>query len=282
MIKISIGLMVLGAGALAVTSVASGMGMGDLTFTPRVTLGAEKYYLKWKASENDGTVLGDVIKADGYIPTLAIGGTVSMGSLYLDAYWQQTGTTEGNSGFSRNDVDLHVDSKADHKDGAISIGYSFENGASVFGGYKYGKVNIDGTARLTSVSDGLVNVPLNVDATFEASGPFLGAGYGWRVGPGLVSLTGAWAWLDGKTKGGFSLNGEPLYQFDSKPSASGLSISVGWKAPITDHLSYGISVDGYQYNFDRKTSHTPDGTETIPLKVSEQSLGLRASLAYHF
>jgi hypothetical protein len=302
----STGLWLLGVGALAMTSSVSAM---DLTFTPRISLGMQKYKLKWEGFRSDtGEKLGDVLKVDEYVPTLTLGGTLSMGRLYLDAYWQQTDTTGqtasvferpdratvrcidtaqtlcGNSYFRYFDSD-----KAEHKDYALSLGYGFENGLTVFGGYKYGKADVTGTVRSVTHYTDINGSPTNVDidpsagltrekASFEADGPFLGVGYVYPIGPGALSISGAWAWLDGKTK----QRDEFGTQIESKPSADGLSLSVAWKAPITDQLSYGISIDSYSYNYKKKKSLFDDGSLSIPLKVKEESVGVRASLAYRF
>jgi hypothetical protein len=291
------------AGVLAMTGTASAM---DFTFTPRVSLGMEKYSLKFIGYGSDGKEFGNLIDVDGYTPTLTIGGTVATGSLYLDAYVQQTGSVRDSNDFYRLDRNpperWDENSKIDHRDYALSLGYSFENGATIFGGYKNGKASINNREQGTQItSSGFFNQYTNYwlnDASFQADGPFLGAGYGWHLGPGILSITGAWAWLDGKvtqTQQSFSARtGQLLYlrHYVSKPSTSGLALSLGWKAPITEQLSYGISLDAYRYDFDKKDErgylidYTNGGAQsdagTIPLKVKEQSVGIRASLAYHF
>ena len=284
----SAGLMLLGAGALAVAGSASAL---DLAFTPRISVGAEKYSLKWSGYNADGSKYGNLIDVDGYVPTVTLGGTVSMGNIYLDAYWQQTGSVDDYNEFSRDVRTWDNESEIDHRDYALSVGYGFDNGATLFAGYKNGKANIDNVSRRRTSEFSTIS-----DAKFTADGPFVGAGYGWRLGPGILSVTAAWAWLDGKTEATDRLvhdtTGDLQYTVysESKPSASGLALSLAWKAPITDRLSYAISLDGYQYEFDTKAEHGsrtfPDGTvepySTIGLKVEEQSVGVRASLAYHF
>lgn len=285
----------------------------DLTFTPRVGIGMQKYKMEWTGYRNNGTKFGNLVEIDEYIPTFTLGGTATMGRFYVDAFLQQTGTSdETASTFDRPDQAGCTDNnalcwdgarfrnsyKADRMDTAITFGYGFANGLSLFGGYKYGKTDISGRYLTSLINpningnnlDGTELVLPGVDnekAEFTADGPFLGLGYGLSLGDGTLSLNGAVAFLDGETKSTvnhINSNGTPgsVSSTKSKPSATGLSLGLAWKAPITKQLNYGIHLDMYQYDFDKEPQHDAAGVETLPLKVKEESIGMKVSLSYSF
>lgn len=298
------------AGAVTL-AIAGNAGAADVAFTPRVAVGMQKYKLKWDADPPSGNSiqgnprLGKLASIDDSMPTFTLGGTVSMlGGLYLDAYWSKTGDTGRDTaessvqpppGSNDDTFTFRTKSKANRSDYAITLGYGLENGLSFFGGYKYGKTDVDGNAEVfkNNIHDG--NGKLN--AKFEADGPFLGLGYGLHLGSGMLSLTGAWAKLDGKASSRTvysALSNNPASAASStvpdplasetlvtKPDANGYSLSLGWKAPITNQLYYGISVDAYKYDFKKKESYA-NGTLSARLKATEESLGIRASLSYSF
>jgi hypothetical protein len=282
----------LGICAFGLSQIASA---NDITFIPRISAGVLDYSLKWKGDFG----LGDetILDISDTMPTIAIGGTATMGAFYLDAYWQTTGDGSDDYSFLRNDGSrFDGSSDFDRDDYALSLGYGFENGITVFGGYKGGKTDIDSDETFTR-NDGTPGGFFHrINDSFEARGPFIGIGYGIRLGPGLLSATAALARLDGEAKeetvstrtsdGSLS----SVTRTESKPSATGLSLGIAWRAPITDNLSYMVSLDGQRYNFDQEnlsgTRTLADGTvesvATVPLKVEEEIVNLRATISYRF
>lgn len=287
-------MLVLGAGsALALCNRAYADDY-DLTFTPRVGVGMQKYKMEW-ASLSDKE-----LEVDEYIPTLTVGGSVSMGRFYFDAYLQQTGTSDETTKYEIDSmhnkilgdkieglgskIDITETTKADRRDYALALGYGFENGLSFSVGYKYGKTDITKYSTSVQRENGFTS-SYNADYHFEAEGPFLGLGYGLNLGTGTLSLSGAVAFLDGKTND--SSNGYYDTHLKTTPSATGLSLSLAWKAPITKQFTYGISLDMYQYDFDEQNWYqsTPSKVAIMdfnPLKVTEESVGVKASLSYSF
>lgn len=269
----------------------------EVAVIPRLSAGVVNYNLKWtgKFSDTDRKIL-DI---EDYLPAIAIGGTVAVGNFYFDAYIQQTGDGSDSFDFPRDDLGVTFNNRADfdRRDYALAIGYTFENGAAVFGGYKGGRTAIDRTQRITSLSSGAdVGVNSDINMSFESEGPFLGAAYGWRIGSGVLSASVAWAWLDGKgdrsEERRWDDDGSLIFvdSYVGRTDAAGLALNLKWRAPINDNLAYAVSLDAHKYDFDDvvMNGYSLDGDgvwsydQTVPTKIEEQSLSLRAEISYRF
>lgn len=173
----------------------------------------------------------------------------------------------------------------DRIDYAISAGYSVTDSFTIYAGYKQANTNMDldrtGEIAIRETISGSRNDFLfltsdKVDLDLEQYGPFIGATYGWRINggfvDGLLSANLAVAFLDSRTDEKLrnrrtqQVNPETREPIDDptqfrddrltlKGDTVGLTIGLSWRGftPI-DRLTYLISVQGYSYDFDGRTS----------------------------
>lgn len=143
-------------------------------------------------------------------------------------------------------------------DFTASIGYAINQSISVFTGYKYGN------STLTE----LPHSPyVGAKTSLEGKGIFIGAGGGWAIKNwGHFSFSAAFAKMIANYKS---------FNFGTtEGDANGTSLAIKWQAPITDHLSYDLSIkrhDYYYENFDQ-----------INIDVSEQILSFKVGVSYKF
>ncbi len=138
-------------------------------------------------------------------------------------------------------------------DFATSIGYAVNDSISTFMGYKYGSSTL---TELTLAGG---------KTTLEGKGLFIGAGGGWGVGDwGTFSFSAAYAKMIANYKS---------YDIGTtEGDASGTSLGVEWKAPITKNLYYNLSLIRHDYYYENFLK--------IDFDISEQILSFKIGLSY--
>ncbi|WP_040295013.1 hypothetical protein [Beggiatoa alba] len=191
----------------------------------------------------------------GAINSLGAGVTVIYQQFYLDIAGEENpraSEEETNNLLFTNTVDF------DRRDLTLSFGYAINEAISTFIGYKYGKSTI--TARPDSPFAG-------EEISLTGDGVFIGAGGVWSVRDwGFISFSAAYAQLDSTYR--------DLTVDTVKGDATGTSLSVKWKAPITENLFYDLSLIRHDYRY--------TDFDKIESDISEQILSLRLGLAYRF
>lgn len=143
-------------------------------------------------------------------------------------------------------------------DMAASIGYAVNNSISTFVGYKYGKSTI------TELS---FSPFAGAKTSLEGKGVFIGAGGGWLVKDwGTFSFSAAYANMIANYNS-FSLETTEGY-------ASGTSLGVNWKAPLTNNFYYELSLIRHDYYY--------EDFDKLDFDISEQIVSLRLGIEYRF
>jgi hypothetical protein len=149
-------------------------------------------------------------------------------------------------------------------DYAINLGWNAIDNFSVFAGYKAGETT---TSRDTAF--GTLGVPHGkVDSSFKESGPFVGVSYSWVFKPGVLTLSTAYAYMNGKyDESGdeiiFAQTVAPTHVLAVVQNAmkyeghtDGISANLSWNVLISEHFAYYYSVRWQQYKFNANTDLT--------------------------
>ncbi len=215
----------------------------ELSILPNVEISTRQFdYVS-----NDNTVAGDIV-------TAGLGLSLTYQRFYANIRLENSlsSDNENASGFVGNDSAISFR----RSDFTLSTGYALENTFILFAGYKQGKTTIDASTANASSSIELVG-----------RGFFIGAGAGAKIRDwGVLSFSAAYADLDSE------------YQDAQNPSlnghASGTSLSVSWKSPLTNNWSYQLALVRHDYAY--------AGFPRSNLRIQENILSLRLSLAYRF
>jgi len=269
---------------------------GDFTFQPRVMAGVMRYSFEEKFKQEHGGNIGTYESGEKLrdnLPFIGFGGTLSYDRFFIDAYVQRSGEGEDGGSSKTDDFFVANNSPVDfkRKDYAITLGYGVTDRLSIFGGYKYGQTDFERLDTLASI--GFVGDTFfkeSVHSEFKQDGPFIGATYGWQLGNGLFGLNIAVAKMDGEKTRHTVVTGSSNHQSTSifSDDTLGVTFGISWKAPITKNLMYGLSLDGYRYDFDLKGSYNylSGGkfytSENAELNIEETVFSVKASLIYRF
>ena len=277
----------------------------EVNFEPRVTLGAIDYELSlFEPGEAPNITDGVNIDISNRTPSIGLsdtmsavgmGGTISSGSLFADAYFQTSISGElQRSGDVRGAVRGAQDIDLERDDYAVSFGKSF--GSLVFGlGYKRSETEFSQGFDLLE-GEGLTAG--NLSSTFTLDGPFISAAYGWGIGKGSLSIKVAVADLDGQ----WQINQiavDPGNRSDLETNlageATGVTFGLAWKAPISESWFYKISADYYEYGFNVTGSGSraftnaqgletvvPGVTDPIEVRIDEEVFSLNLAVSYQF
>ena len=191
---------------------------------------------------------------DGTIKSVGLGITGIYDRFYINLSGERTPSASEEA--TKNLFSPKVD--FERTDFAASFGYAVTDSISTFLGYKYGKTTI---AELSSSSFA------GLKTSLEGKGLYAGIGGGWQVKEwGTFSFSAAYALMDATYRDLF---------FDiAQGDASGTSLGIKWKAPLTEKLFYDVSLMQHNYyykNFDKSESD-----------ISEQILSIRLGLSYQF
>jgi len=272
---------------LSLTVVNAAVVEGDeFVFQPRITTGVMNYSYELD-SKSDTTPIIAVkgsdrvyndhgkFKMSDNLFIVGIGGILSHRGFFFDAFYQKSvnkGKEEGSEKYVTNGISDTSTGKNefDRVDYAITFGYNVTDNIAVFGGYKSGKMESE-IANTTiyqpifTLNDQqtLSTAEYPTDVRFESSGVFIGANYTIPIGKGALGFNAAFTKLSGEFSSntnwkvkGENLN-ENVYDIDwfITGDTIGYSLGIKWAAPITDKLSYGISLDRYGYNFGKDQAY---------------------------
>lgn len=283
--------MALGLGILGGAQVATAAEADGFAFTPRVEGGFTSY--SYEATKNYPLGVRKISDYSDTLPTMTVGATAAMAGFYLDGYWQ--GTTEGsdscNAAYEPNDTRWEMNTDFDRQEYALTAGYKI-NGFSFFAGYQNSDLSLTEKTKPFSISTNVNSVYYLSDNSLKADGPFVGIGYSLPVGPGTISASAAYAWLNGKFEENSTgyWNDGTLYTESgdieiSEPDATGVKIGLSWSAPITGQLSYSVAVNGQWYSYDRavgRVTGTDYSTATGGIDHDESLISVLAGIKYTF
>jgi len=176
---------------------------------------------------------------DPSLATLQLQGTLSYGRFFAIYSNEQTivddeEILEGTLfQFERDDEDF-------------TLGYAFGNGFNIFTGYKQGVL----TAISTNERDGNGGVRPAAKIEFTDVGAYLGTSYTHQFSNSSLSLSVAYADLNGEIDFGAS---------DTTGKTTGFSYSLTWNVPIADSTLFTTKVNLTRYNFDDEEMGTLDG-----------------------
>lgn len=155
----------------------------------------------------------------------------------------------------------------DRDDYYVTLGWNAFDSFSVFTGYKSGTTDTTRPTRSLNLLGAWS--ASEVDTTFKEAGPFVGMSYNWPMGHGVLTLTGAYAYM----KGDYEEEGnEVIYQrlfllpnpdvllaisqqaLDYDGHTDGLSFNLSWNVLASDHVGYYFGLRWQQYEFDADTS----------------------------
>jgi len=269
---------------------------------PRVTAGIMHYEYEL-GGEKGTSIIQDKVKLDDELPFLGVGATLVYDKFAVDAYYQTTNTADiddnGTFLVGTSEVSYIRNTELERQDFALSFGYSFARNWSLSFGYKYGETNYDWTDLEQDGKGGTVGEAVK-NNNFVGKGPFLGVGYNLPLWKGVLAFNIAAGLLDGEIttsrvhKQGYSsevtlINRERKEQVSS--NASFVKIAINWNAPITEHLSYGILLNGYKFDFNanrgvfRDSFYSDKDHEILDIDafdVEETVYSINMSLSYRF
>jgi hypothetical protein len=250
------------------------VGKGGFSFEPRAIAGYMSY--KYKVDYEKSTD----IKWQDYMPFIGAGMTLAYKNFSLDVYAHSSASGKDSLFKSQktNNILSLLDQNANisRRDYAINFSYKtniFTNYDNLVlsTGYKLGRSDINGLNRATIIN---LNQPAsynNDNTRFETKGPTISLAYGYPIGESsILGINVAYAWL-----------GTEYISADMNVDAadtSGFTYGIKWSGAITNKLSYGLSVDYYQYSMG--ASSTNSGL-TIS-SIEETVLAANASISYAF
>ena len=281
--------------AASLTAAAEDFSWGNVTFQPRVYAGYANYMLE----SGDMTLIPDgstpetkplefalpdrsKIKITG--PLGGLGATVAVKRFFGDIYYQ---STLNETAYSDEQVTRPDNSKAyygsvdaQHSDWALSLGYRFTDQWSVFAGYKSGNTDWDQLVRIDRPDPDSRTIQNGSFAVkFDQDGPFVGTSYSFLIGPGVLTLKAAYAYLNGTYTSDFNSVCLPpntnctdgpvsiLQQFNWGGNSNAFSIGASWTQAMTDNLGLSIGANYHQYKFDT------DGTKSFTNYLGGQKVG---------
>jgi hypothetical protein len=292
---------------------------------PRVSTGVQDYQLRFDdvitPLATGGTDIRGGFKVADTISFVGAGVNVSHGRFFADAsgQWSQSGRDhnqqiEGNaigggvitSGDGQNhnsDVSFH------RQELNLSVGWGATPNFSVYGGYKYAKVDL--TQHLSPILSPppLVNSATGQDGnvlffgdylmSFTYNGAFVGATYAVPAGSaGTISLQSSLARLDGVFRQRFAGNvfvTNPNFANNLRPIdpsfkdgevdgiSFGLNLGISWSGNFAwmserlERLVYTIGIDQSQYKFDSGKSKSLWAAD-----LQEKNTRARFELRYRF
>jgi hypothetical protein len=274
-------------------------------FLPKLTSGMMHYKYKLGA----GSRTSEIDDPRNYNENLFVGGVGATfaydNTFFIDAHFQTTNIEDvvEDSIFTTarsRTVFYTRDTKLRRRDYAIALGYTVTKDFKLFVGYNGSKTSYNWTDKERDDDAGNVGSAFK-DNDFRTKGPFIGGAYGWRIGGGVVGISGAYAYLDGEIETNrvhLEGNSEKFTLKNRNRTEQVSSDTIGWKLGISWHqqinekLSYGVSLSGFRYDFEAKNGTFRDEQfsdnrihDIINLDaydVMETLISINASLRYRF
>jgi len=242
---------------------SSGEQESSFFFQPRVWTGV--MHLKHDASRliksADGKETHAEIKFESAMPLLGVGTVLVYKQFFLDGYVQKA--------FGGEDAQYSGAYEFEREDYAVSFGYNINDKFTAFVGYRLGQTIYD-TSSTNTGSKG-------THYEFKTQGPFVGLSYTQPVSnSSLINFSVGYATLDGEYKespGGKTEN-----------SSTGLTYGINWQGSFSSYknLSYGISLDKYDYTFDELNTDSSDKQFKYTSNVKDEISTLKFTLRYVF
>jgi len=297
----------MGSSSSQEVSVGSG-----IIFQPRVWTGAmnlkHTVLNKTEFIQNGKTtgIISSNIDFESTMPVLGIGMAFSFKRFILDGYVQKTSTGKDESienqagdpsysgqdftgmNLTRSIVDIDSFPKTEkttydveREDYSITLGYQVTDSFIVFGGYRSGQTSYDTLVKTTilPLNGGITNdtkPDRSASYNFKASGPFLGLSYNAPVLQyGQLGFNIAYAQLDGE----YNPPGQKITN-----ETSGLTYGITWRGKLYKNLSYGLSLDKYDYEFSelKDSRPTSEGVGNQTLSVKDEIMTFKFTLSYVF
>lgn len=168
--------------------------------------------------------------------------------------------------------------EADRQDYDLTLGYNLNEHLTVFGGYKFGRTEIDFSPRDLE-EEGVISF----QDSYEEKGPYIGISWQHHMDEtGILAVSFAYAWLDATNQLGKKPDDEEeeLVEFDDfsgklESDATGFSIGVRWSIPLQDQIVYFAGIKIQQYDQDLKQ-------EGVNVSISERFTDFSMGLTYFF
>lgn len=238
----------------------------ELSFIPRTWMGVLDYSFNQSPRRGalpDGSDFPKV-EFDATLLIAGIGLTTAYDRFYLDLSYQDS-SEEEDSFSGANYVEKF---NGERRDYSVTLGMRILNNRSnVYIGYKNGKTSGRGEA--------------GTQLTFEESGIFIGASYGWVIAhKGFLVINLAYADLDGNLKEVPGPRYPPGLHMDADSDAEGLSYGISWSGQLAENTGYSIALDANQYDF--KNLSDSSATKPLPNRVEETMYTGKISITYRF
>lgn len=227
------------------------------------------------------------INFESTMPILGVGATLVYKRFFLDGYVQKTSTAKDKatdtydlpSSGTKKTATTDADYEFEREDYSASLGYRVTDRFIVFGGYRSGQTSYDekATSFTSDPKDG--KRVSSTSREFKAQGPFVGLSYSYPVSErGQLGFNVGYAKLDGEytqTEADTPAN-----------STSGLTYGINWKGSLYKNLSYGLSLDKYDYEFSELKYSSRDKNQVVvsnhTLSIKDEILTFKFTLSYTF
>ena len=234
----------------------SPVALAQVQFQPRAFIGVSDYDFTPSAElATDAQTFGGAETSDT-MALVGLGATLILDSWFLDTYMQKTdqGSFTGNDFVTDQGSDSTTftdqNGEIDHSDVTVAVGRAFDGGMSLSLGYKFGETEVNETSLdlFRNFEEGTLETSdYSAKQVFKNEGPFISLGYGRAIGNGVIAANVAVA----------DLNADYFLEIFTESragqisgDATGVSLGAFWKAALTKHINYKVSIDYYRYDFD--------------------------------
>jgi hypothetical protein len=235
-------------------------------FQPRLTTGIMHYDFEYTFTSAPGANPSKFQLIDN-MPFIGGGAMLAYDRCFADTYFQVSTTGKDGGGTEEKDESvIEIDNNEfDRKDYAITFGCLVTKKLSFFTGYRNGKTDIHIASRENWLYDRFNEERIG-DAKFESAGLFLGVAYSHPIGKGQLGVKLAAAKLEAEynqhniTRTNNRAVGDGTKtsddaQWNLSGKTLGWTLGANWTAPISKRLSYRISLDYSDYDFDTDSAY---------------------------
>jgi hypothetical protein len=269
-------------------------------FQPRLTTGFMHYDFEYTFTAPDAKP--SKFQFIDNMPFIGGGAMLAYDRCFADTYFQVSATGKDGGGTEEKDeyVIERDNNEFDRKDYAITLGCLVTKKLSFFTGYRNGKTDIHIASKQNRPYD-RINEERTGDAKYESDGLFLGMAYSHPIGKGQFGVKLAAAKLEAEynqhniTRTNNRAVGDGLKMSDATWNLSGKTLGwtlgANWTAPISKRLTYRISLDYSDYDFDTDSAYVIRKNEATFLDIlgggvdydlKETIYSLQLQLLYQF
>ncbi|HDN26095.1 MAG TPA: hypothetical protein ENG03_03170 [Thioploca sp.] len=231
-------------------------------FQPRLTTGMMHYEFEY-AFTAPGATETNKLQFDDYIPYIGGGAMLAYDRCFADTYFKLSATGKDGGGTKKPDKESVFNKPShefDRKDYAITLGCKVTQNLSFFAGYKMGETDIQTVSTKNRPYD-RYDEKQTRNANFESDGLFLGAAYSYPIGKGqfgvklaATKLGAEYIQVNATIQNNRAVGDGPkttdVDEWFLLGNTIGWTAGVNWTAPLSQHFSYRISLDYYDYDFD--------------------------------